>query len=399
MQSRARFRILIVLALTLLGLPAIVGNAMASQGRAGAVYVQTNTAPNYVHVFHRSADGTLTPGPDVATGGAGTTVNPPFGLALTDSNYSVVLTPDNKVLLVTNNTSDNISTFRVLPDGNIAPADVQPSGGDFPNSIAVTRAGSGQWLVYVLNELSKAVTGFTLDRQGNLTPIAGSTRPVSGENSASVAFNPSGSVLSVTNRNDVLATPNGTISNFPVNRSTGLLGPEVVIPGSAFGAPFGLAYTRANQMLVANNGEFNSGLAGGATSYDVNPGSGAAVERDNEPVGGITCWVTISKNDKWAYFTGPGTRAVVGFQITHSSQLVPIGQTPTPTGGPLDLDTSDNGRYLYVLNTNINFNVGPPFPFNDSYVTAFAIDNGTGQLTPVGTFPAGSGGNSGLAAY
>lgn len=387
----------------------LAGTASAKPGNVGAVYVQSNTPRNVVRVFYRSANGQLTRGPKVSTGGAGSSpvatggfTNPPFGLAITDSQNSVVLTQDNRVLLVTNNGSNTISSFRVLRDGNIVLADQKSSRGLVPNSIAVTDTGKKESLVYVLNEGSETVFGFTVDRQGNLTAIPRSMRPVSGTFSATVGFNSSGRVLTVTNRNEVFGSqsdpklgPNGSISTFPVNPSTGLLGPEVVTPATGTGAPFGFEYTKQDELLVANSGQFNTGFAGSASSYELNKKSAAVTARDVEPTGGITCWVAITNNNKFAYFTSPGTLDVTGFQITSRSQLVPIGKWGTK-GSPLDVDTSADSKYLYVLNTNLDFMT---FAFTASRITVYEIDNVSGHLAEIGSTRAGRGGNSGLAAF
>lgn len=401
MHARARLRptkVLVVLAFVLAALALGGGKAMAdsSTNSVGAVYTQTNTPGNAVQVFYRSADGHLTAGPAVPTGGDGSLVNPPFGLAVTDSNYSVVLTQDNRVLLVTNNASGDISSFRVLPDGNIVPADLESSHGLFPNSIATTNTGNGRTLVYVLNEDSESVVGFTLSRDGQLTYIPGSDRQVSGANSASVEFDPSGHVLTVTNRNDVFVTPSGTISTFTVDPATGLLGSETVTAATGTGAPFGLDYTNRDQLLVANAGEFDTGLTGSASSYDVSKQTGAVSPVDLEPTGGffsITCWVRVTPNNQYAYYTNPGDAVISGFAISSSGALAPIGQTPNGRS-PLDLDTSVDGRYLYVVSTTIT----QAFAFLDSAVNEYRI-NSDGSLTLIGTVPNGSGGNSGLASY
>jgi 6-phosphogluconolactonase len=195
--------------------------------------VETNTAPNFVRVFYRGADGTLAPGPTVATGGSGSATAPPLGLAVTDSAGSVTLTENNNVLLVTNSGSNTISSFRVLSDGNIVLADQESSGGVFPVSVAASGL-----LVYAFNEgatapapifagVSGSVSGFTLDSNGNLTAIPASTRAITGgTNSAQVGFNNKRSVLTVTNRNHLFAAtgaPDGTISTWTVGKN-GLLG-------------------------------------------------------------------------------------------------------------------------------------------------------------------------------
>lgn len=404
--SRKALAILTLAIATVVAAGPLTGAASAASGAVGAVYVQSNTPQNVVRVFYRSATGELTVGPQVPTGGAGSEMSPPFGLAITDSQGSVVLTQDNRVLLVTNSGSSTISSFRVLPDGNIVLADQESSGGIFPISVTVTNTGAKRSLVYVLNEVSETVSGFTLDKQGELTAIPGSTRSVSGMFSATIGFNWSGKTLTVTNRNDVFGPvpgPNGSISTFPVAPSTGLLGAEVVTPATGSGAPFGFEYTKRDQLLVANSGQFNTGFVGSASSYELDKQSAALTPRDVEPTGtvAITCWVAITNNNRYAYFTSPGAPAgagasgVSGFRITPDSQLVPIGQWDTP-GSALDVDTSVNSQYLYVLNTNLDF---MSFAFTASRVAAYKIDNSTGQLTLIGSTPAGSGGNSGLASF
>lgn len=429
MHTRARLRptkVLVVLAVALIGLALGGGKAMADSSHVGAVYTQTNTIPNSVRVFYRTAGGQLTPGPTVPTGGAGTlgldvggVGNPPFGLDVTDSNYSVLLTQDNRFLLVTNNGTNDISSFRVLPDGNIAQVGLPVSSqGTFPNSLAATNTGVGRTIVYVLNEASTAgptggghatLDGFTLDSQGQLQYIPGSNRVVTGGTfSASIEFDPSGHVLTVTNRDDPFLDPSGTISTFTMDPATGLLGPETTTQAQGSGAPFGLDYTNRDQLIVANAGELSGGLVGTGSSYDVSKKTGAVTPEDPEvPTGVVTCWVRVSKNNQYAYFTSPGTQAIVSYKITASGALIPNGSTTVTLepvagdslgiseGSPLDLDFSVDGQYLYVLVTDVDLGF---FKFSNSRVDQYHV-NADGSLTFIGTTPAGSGGTSGLAAY
>src|SRR5215213_11274459 len=75
---------------------------------SGAVYVQTNTAPNEVISFRRAGDGSLDRIGSVATGGEGE------GSPHLTSQGSVALTRDGRHLLVTNATSDDLSVFSVV---------------------------------------------------------------------------------------------------------------------------------------------------------------------------------------------------------------------------------------------------------------------------------------------
>src|SRR3712207_4863957 len=80
---------------------------------SGAVYVQTNAAPNEVIAFRRAHDGSLDRIGSVATGGDGD------GSPHLQSQGSVVLTRDGRHLLVTNAASDDLSVFSVASDGSI----------------------------------------------------------------------------------------------------------------------------------------------------------------------------------------------------------------------------------------------------------------------------------------
>ena len=74
---------------------------------AGAVYVQTNAAPNEVIAFRRADDGSLDRIGSVATGGEGD------GTPHLQSQGSVTLTGDGQYLLVTNAASDDLSAVFV----------------------------------------------------------------------------------------------------------------------------------------------------------------------------------------------------------------------------------------------------------------------------------------------
>src|SRR5262245_4031451 len=116
----------------------LVLSVIAQSDAPGAVYTMTNTVLNAVVVYSRSAAGTLTPAGQFATGGSGT------GSGLGNQN-GVVLTRNNRWLLVVNAGSNQVSVFDVLSNG-LELGDVVASGGNMP--ISVTAHGK---LVYVLN--------------------------------------------------------------------------------------------------------------------------------------------------------------------------------------------------------------------------------------------------------
>jgi hypothetical protein len=166
----------------------------------GAVYAMTNDAANNaIVVLNRSADGTLTPRGSFPTGGQGS------GTFENSANSLIVgeQSPNNlggslHYLFATNAGSDSVSVLRINPaDGTLTIVDVEPSGGDHPISVTARRN-----LLYVLNGGASNCTGgapnisgFRIGPKGDLTPIPGSMRPVSGgamSGCAQVSFNPAG---------------------------------------------------------------------------------------------------------------------------------------------------------------------------------------------------------------
>src|SRR3712207_1522876 len=120
---------------------------------SGAVYVQTNAAPNEVIAFRRAPDGSLDRIGSVSTGGDGE------GSPHLQSQGSVALTHDGRHLLVTNAASDDLSVFSVADDGSIELRD-RVHTGDAPRSVT-EREG----LVVVLNTGEPGLASFQLDRK------------------------------------------------------------------------------------------------------------------------------------------------------------------------------------------------------------------------------------------
>src|SRR5919107_3254998 len=121
---------------------------------SGAVYVQTNAAPNEVIAFRRAGDGSLDRIGIVATGGDGDD-SPHL-----QSQGSVALSRDGRHLLVTNATSDDLSVFSVAADGSIELLDRVHTGAT-PRSVA-EREG----LVVVLNTGEPGLASFRLGAEG-----------------------------------------------------------------------------------------------------------------------------------------------------------------------------------------------------------------------------------------
>src|SRR2546425_4131906 len=235
-------------AAALVGLSLVPG-ATASGGAAGAVYALTNSpAGNAVVAYQRGADGSLTPAGSFPTGG--------MGMAGLSSQGAVIVSDDHQLLFAVNAGSNSISSFRIRP-GGLDLADTAASDGTMPISVAFFRG-----LLYVLNAgVPNNISGFTVDRDGGLMPLAGSARALSAAstNPAQVGFNDDGTVVIVTER----AT--NRIDTYTVGTGGLLTGP--LVHPSAGPTPFGFAVDKRNTLLVSE-----AGAGGGASSYRIGAG-------------------------------------------------------------------------------------------------------------------------------
>jgi len=338
----------------------------AGDNVVGAVYTSTNQAAgNGVAVFTRAADGTLTSIGTFPTGGTGT------GAGL-GSQGAVVLSEDGQRLFVVNAGTNDVSVFDVGRDG-LTLASRTPSGGILPISLTVHGG-----LVYVLNAGGAGnITGFSVDRNGDLTPIPSSTRSLSGTatNAAEVAFNPDGRQLIVTEKATNL------IDLYPVDAS-GVAGQRNSVP-SAGGTPFGFALGLRGLLFVSE-----AAGAGSASSYTLGNGSLTLVSGAVSTHQGAPCWAVVTRDGRFGYTGNTQGGSISGFAIATDGSITLLdanGATATVGPGAIDLTVSRNSRYLYELVA------GSPA------IHAFQIqaDGHLDPLGPIGGLPAGT---VGLAA-
>ncbi len=307
-------------------------SAAASADAPGAVYALTNAAgANAVAIYARSVDGSLTWLGSVATGGSGA------GSSL-GSQGAVALSDDGRWLFAVNAGSNDISSFAVTESG-LALTSRVASGGIRPISVTVHDN-----VVYVLNAGGDGnISGFTVGNGGALTPIAGSTRSLSGSavGPAQVSFSPNGRWLVVTekatNRLDVYAVgSDGSAS-------------AAVTTASAGGTPFGFAFGHRDELFVSE-------AAGSASSYEIDDSgalalaSGAVLTHQGAP-----CWAAVTKNGKFGYTANAQGGSISGFAIANDGSIGLIdadGRTAVVGGGNVDLAVSGNSRYLYQLTAN-----------------------------------------------
>ena len=316
-------------------LPLLVGitspATAAPDNSNGALYTLTNSASgNEILVYSRSANGSLSFETSFPTGGLGS------GAGL-GSQSAVVLSKNNQWLYAVNAGSNQISVFEVNTKG-LELVEVVDSGGVRPISLTVYK----DWL-YVLNAGGSGnISGFEISQNGALSPLAGSTQPVSNggigaaPGLAQIAFSSDGTTLVVTEKTTNL------IDTYEV--VDGIAGAPVTHSSSG-AVPFGFAFDRHGHAIVSE-------ASGAVSSYQID-GSGFSVISPsvvNTQV--AACWIAISKNGKFAYTTNAGSGSISSYRLGEDGSLTLLNPVAGSTGAgssPVDMAFSVNGRYLYAL--------------------------------------------------
>ncbi len=358
--------LLAALTFALAAVGASAADAMAHS--SGTVYTLTNSpAGNAVKVFHRSGDGSLRSGGEFATGGTGT------GGGLGNQG-AVVL--DGRRLFAVNPGSDSISAFKVK-HGALQLVGTVASGGDQPISVTVDNG-----LLYVLNAGGAGnISGFKLSHRGELSALAGSTRPLSGgaTGPAQVSFDPEGELLVVTEKNTNL------IDIYEVDRRGRADGPTS--HSSSGATPFGFAFDERDHLIVSEAFGGAAGLSA-VSSYEVDDSDIEPITVSAATTQTAACWIVVTENGRFAYTTNTGSGSISGYRVSRSGRLTLLdadGRTGVTGPGPIDMALSQSSRYLYSLNAG------------DRTISGFRV-NADGSLSPIGGAAGLPGGATGLAA-
>jgi hypothetical protein len=429
------------LLLLVIGVADTVAVAGAAAADNGAVYTMTNgttttTIPgtngktgNAVVVYDRAADGTLTMAGTFPTGGAS------IGIFATGNQHGLLLSKDGDCLWAVNSASNQISAFEVKGT-SLSLTDLVGSGGQRPISLTVNE---DLGVLYVLNaggqvgpQYSDNITGFTVSEDCRLKSLAGSTRALSGSNvsPAQVEFNPTGSVVVVTEKTaeSVFGMPpvkGGKIDTFTVGRDGRLGSRQSVV--SPVTEPFGFEFDNRGQLLVTAADCHQpeppfGGLPGCATtavppfppdhpallSYRLSWDGKLKLVDALGSTQAAPCWIAITNSrqpddehgqkdhygpNEFAFVVNalatqaggtPGqlpAGSVTGYRVSPDGSLTQLkpGVTPIPiapkgVGVPVDTALSRNSRFLYVLSEG------------DGSIIAYKVGS-DGSLTLLNTYP------------
>jgi 6-phosphogluconolactonase len=357
----------IALSMLVIALSLMFVSAASVGAVPGAVYTMTNDpAGNHVIRYDRGEDGALTNPSYFATNGlgSGTGLGNQGGLALSE---------EGNMLLVVNAGSNEISAFKVKPNG-LKLTDKISSGGILPISITIHEN-----LVYVLNAGGKGnIMGFHLD-DGKLSMISRSSRPLSGTSAGAdeISFNPDGNVLVVTE------TATNKIDTYVVKENGLTKSPDV--QNSVGTTPFGFAFDNRGQLIVS---EAFGGVVGASavSSYNVDKNGILATISGSVPdLRTAACWLVVTDNGKLAYTNNAHDGTTSSYKISNAGKLTLLKSiAATPGAGNIDLALSDGSKFLYSLNSG-------------SHTITGLMVKSDGSLTPIVTVSAPVGAD-GLAA-
>ncbi len=349
---------------------------------AEVIYVETNDFANNnnaVMAYVNTGDGNLVPlpGSPFLTNGEGVG-NLGQALGPEDSDTQLKISSDGKFLLAINPGTNTIAVFAIGDDGSLVPVEGSPfpSGGQTPSSIDIR----GKY-VYVVNKsddyshtITEApnYTTFTINGNGMLTPVAGSTVTTTvGSSPAQALVSNDGKYLFGADfLGFTLMPPVGTLRSFNINagKLSPLAGTPYALPGT-YGGALGLWQNpKANVLYVgfpaANKvGVYNIG-GDGSLSFQSAVDGGAAA-----------CWIRTNKKGDRMYVLNSGENTVGIYDISSASSPVLLNKfllkysgptylsgmgSPLTTSEDFSLNLSADEKYLYVVcqHTNVDFSIG-----------------------------------------
>jgi 6-phosphogluconolactonase len=312
-----------------------------SQRAVGGVYVSNNDAnANSVVAFARFENGGLVKIGEFKTGGAGIG----GGGDPLQSQGALAISDSHKRLYVVNAGSNSVSTFRVSDDASLHLVGTVSSGGTGPISLSLTRDR-----LYVLNS-DNSISGFSVAGDDVPRPIlrAHLSLGTATDGPSTINADREGRFLFVTQRAagaiDVITVGvNGDLTAASRRASSG-------------NGPFGFAVTSRNQLIVSEAA--GAAPSGAVSSYAlVGNGKLSTISASISTHQAATCWLVLTNDGRFAYGANTGSGSISGYEVSPNGALSALnanGRTGVTNGSratPLDMDITQDGKFLYVLQT------------------------------------------------
>jgi len=263
------------------------------------------------------------------------------------------------------------------------------AGAADPQSIAVDPAGK---FAYVMDGGSDGNGGYVSMYAINPTTGAlssiGSPVPTygygvyygSGINAGSLAVDPLGKFVYVTNAGDVYDYgdgADGSVAMYAINATTGALTSAGTIDGNCPGLclPSSVVVDPSGKLVYVANG--GGGVPFNVAMYTINSTTGALTSIGTVAAGTDAVSIAVGPAGKFAYvanWTGYDTDGSVSMYTIDATtgSLTPIGTIDTEIA-PTSIAIHPSGKFAYVTNSGSNS------------VSMYSIDGATGTLTLIGT--------------
>ena len=303
------------------------------------VFVMTNAPEgNEVVSYRQGADGSLAEVASLATGGdggnlTGSSIDP---LAAQDH---LIVDGQRRKLFVANPGSNTVSMINVLGNGGLKLADVVPSGGSFPVSLAT----DGKRLFIVNAADGGSVQGYAI--QGNKLTALGNL-PQVGANAGDIEISPDGNSLLVTER------ASGDIVVVPITAGGSFGSPTRV--ASPTPTPFGTDI-RSDGILLVSEANAPGGppaVANGSTVSSFRIAADGTLSLVSGAVATnqtAACWVELNDAGTYAYSSNTPSGTLSSFAVAPDGSLTLLESVAGASGGPGILDTETTGDYLYGI--------------------------------------------------
>lgn len=294
-------------------------------------YIESNKrSGNTILVFTQRSNGQIILTDEVKSGGYGS------GEAL-GSQGALAVSKEYDLLFAVNPGSNSVSSFRINSrTGGLTLLYTAYTNGQLPNSVTVHNNK-----LYVLNNLSSSINGYTFTPNGFLSPIAGSEHNLSGMqvDAPQIKFQPDGYAVYVTEKETDL------IDKFSLDEN-GVITSAIQIQSHGI-EPFGFDYVRDNRYMIVSNA--NDGITGSATSYKFT-NSGLGYVNQAADFEGASCWVATTQYGVFAYTSNTSSNNISSFYVDKNGVLTLIKPVAAADGKkPIDISASADNRSVYVI--------------------------------------------------
>jgi 6-phosphogluconolactonase (cycloisomerase 2 family) len=344
------------------------------------LYTQTNETANTVLHFTRAADGKLTRKEASSTGGMGTNAvraNGTTGPNSLGSQFSVIVSPDNKQLFVANGGDSSISVMAIdQATGALTIRKNSKTAGQTPNSLAYSKG-----YLYASFLRGAKLAAYRVEMDGALSQV-GLYDIAAGTGLAASSIAPTQLVVSPDGKWLIVSAGTGTnaVLSYPMN-ADGTLGAPLV-NNTQFATPFaGLFVPGLSSQVYLSTGITGVSL----TSYTLSQ-SGMLTQLNQAAATGVgaPCWLAITPNGKFA-FVGNGSGSISSYAIAANGTVSLLqsvaAEEPSVLAGVNsvagDSWVSPDGKFLYSTYLGADKVV----------VYAIAAD---GKLNKVGETPVGT---------